>query len=110
MHVLQQQVGVEKQHPADYDQEYLSCQIEDREQNVQERRLAHADDVNYHKTGNDNQPADGIPGIDLQEGNEDSQVVRDGECGYGDRDDVPQHERPSREEADQLIEAVTREA
>ena len=91
-------------------EQHLGREVDHREADRELRRLRHPDDVERHERDDHDRPADDVPRVRAQRLPEDREVVRDEEGRDGDRDDVDEHLRPARDEADDLVEGVAREA
>ena len=92
------------------DEQELRREVDDGERDRELRRLLDADDVQRHEDDDHDAPHDDVPGVRVQRLPEDREVVRDEERRDGDGDDVDEHLRPARDEADELVERVPREA
>ena len=74
------------------------------------RRLLDADDVEGDEDDDHDRPRDDVPRVRLQRLPEDREIVRNEERRRRDGDDVHEHLRPRRVEADELVEGMPREA
>ncbi len=108
--LVDEQLGVEHEHDPDQHQQDLREEVRDREHEVQPRRLLGALDVERRQQADQDDRADHVRGTLTQWLPEDREVVRHEEGRDRNRDDVGEHLAPSRDEAEQLVECVTREA
>ena len=81
-----------------------------RERDRELRGLLDADDVQRDEHDDHDRAADDVPRVRPQRLPEDREVVRDEERRDRDGDDVDEHLRPRRAEADELVERVAGEA
>ena len=105
-----QHMRAEDQGEAQQHEQHLRGEVDQRQPDVDARRLLDADDVERHQQQDHHAPADDVPRVLAQRRPEDREVVRHEERRDGDRDDVVEHLRPGRPERDELVEGVAREA
>ena len=110
MDVVRDDLGTEDEREADSDEKDLRREVDDRERDGQLRRLLNTDDVQRDQDDDHDRAADDVPRVRPQRLPEDREVVRDEERRHGDGDDVDEHLRPARREADELVERMPREA
>ncbi len=106
--LVDQQRGVQHQHRTHRHQQDLRAQVDDREDEVQLRRLAQAPDVQSGQRDDDDQAADNVAGVVLEraKARERTQVVGHEERRDRDREDVVEAQRPAGEEGDHVVEGV----
>ena len=108
--VVDQDGGAEDEHHPDHDQDGLGAEVGHREDQVEPRRLLGPLHVQEGEEDDHRDAADDVARRFPEPRPEHGQVVRDEEGRDRDRDDVVEHLAPAREEADQLVEGVAREA
>ncbi len=108
--VAREDVRAEDEDEPDHDEERLGGEVDDRQDDVELRRLLDAHDVDRHEDDHDDRAADDVPGVLAERLPEDREVVRDEEGRDRHGGDVDEHLRPGRPEADELVEPVPREA
>ena len=111
MHLVDQQRRVQDQHGAQADEQDLRAEVENRQHEVELRRLAQAADVQPGQQRDDDQPAEDVIRVVLQRSKprEGAEVVRHEERRDGDREDVVEAQRPAGEERDDIVEGMARE-
>ena len=105
-----QHVRVEDQEEPEPDEHELRREVDDREHDVELRRLLDADDVEPDEQPGEPDADDDVPRVRPQRLPEDREVVRDEDHRDRDGDHVVEHLRPRRPERDELVERVAREA
>ena len=108
--VVDERRGAEDEEEAEQHEQQLRAEVDEREDDVQLRRLLDADDVEGDEHDDHRRAADDVPRVLLQRPPEDREVVGHEERRDGDRDDVVEHLRPRRPEGDDLVEGVAGEA
>src|SRR6187551_1483672 len=108
--MLSAMIWTKDQREADSYEKDLRREVDDRERDGQLRSLLHTDDVQQDEDDDHDRATDDVPRVRPQRLPEDREVVGDEERRHRDGDDVDEHLRPARREADELVERVPREA
>ena len=108
--VVDQDARAEDQDQPDHDQDHLRAEVGDRQDQVEPARLLGPLHVECRQEDDHDDAADDVARRVSEPRPEDGQVMRHEERRDRDRDDVVEHLPPARDEADQLVERVAREA
>ena len=107
--LLDQHLRRKQQHHADDHEEDLRAEVEQRQDDIEARRLLDAEDVERHQEEDRDDAADGVVREGLERGPEDGEVVGHEVGADGHGDDVVEHQRPAGAEADELVEGPAAE-